>query len=277
MPCYHPLQAWYSKSVNSTGKRSPVFSRTQAAQPDAPFNLPCSQCIGCRLERSRQWAVRITHEAHLYPDNCFITLTYDPMYAPTDNSLDVKHFQDFMKRFRFRFKGLSPVIDDDGVETFPIRFFHCGEYGETNGRPHYHACIFNYDFSDKKLWKIHNGNRLYISESLKELWPFGFSTVGALTFESAAYVARYVVKKVTGDAASDHYMRIDPATGEISFLKPEYTTMSRRPGIGRGFFDQFSTDIFPHDYITVNGVKQRPPRYYDGLLELTRPYVFDHI
>lgn len=254
-----------------------VFSRSLAAQPDSPIDLPCSQCIGCRLERSRQWAVRISHEAQLYEDNCFLTLTYDPMFLPDHNSLDVKHFQDFMKRFRFRFKGSSPVLNDDGIEEFPIRFFHCGEYGETNGRPHYHACIFNFDFPDKKLWKVHNGNNLYISQSLNELWPYGFATIGALTFESAAYVARYVVKKITGDAAKDHYQRIDPATGEIYFLKPEYTTMSRRPGIGKGFFDKFSSDVFPHDYVVVNGVKQRPPRYYDGLLETTRPYEFDVI
>jgi hypothetical protein len=72
-------------------------------------------------------------------------------------------------------------------------------------------------------------------------------------------------------------MRVNPSTGEISFLKPEYTTMSRRPGIGKGFFDKFSSDIFPHDYLVVNGVKQRPPKYYDGLLELSRPYEFDQI
>jgi hypothetical protein len=277
MPCFHPLKAWHSKFINPTGKRSMVFSRSSADQPDSPIDLPCGQCIGCRLERSRQWAVRISHEAQLYEDNCFITLTYDPMCLPDDNSLNVKHYQDFMKRLRFRFKGTTPVLNEDGIEEFPIRFFHCGEYGETNGRPHYHACIFNFDFPDKVLWKESNGNRLYISKSLSELWPFGFCTIGSLTFESAAYVARYIVKKVTGDAATDHYMRVDPATGEITFLKPEYTTMSRRPGIGHGWFDKFSTDVFPHDYIVVNGVKQRPPRYYDGLLETTRPYEFDVI
>lgn len=264
MPCYQPLKAWYAKSINSSGKRSLVFNPLHGIQPDSPLTIPCGQCIGCRLERSRQWAVRITHEASLYEDNCFITLTYDPMFLPDNNSLDVSHFQKFMKRLRFKYGE-------------KIRFFHCGEYGETNGRPHYHACIFNFDFPDKKLWKVSNGNNLYISESLSQLWPYGFSTIGSLTFESAAYVARYVVKKVTGDAAADHYMRIDPATGEITFLKPEYTTMSRRPGIGRGFYDKFRDDIFPHDYIVVNGIKQRPPKYYDGLLETTRPYEFDAI
>lgn len=262
MPCYKPLRAWHSKFINPSGKRSMVFSRASAIQPDDPIDLPCGQCIGCRLERSRQWAVRCCHEAQLYKDNCFITLTYNDKYIPIDRSLDVSVFQKFMKRLRFKY--------GEG-----IRFFHCGEYGELNGRPHYHACLFNFDFPDKKLWKISNNNRLYVSKSLDELWGFGFCTIGDVTFESAAYVARYIMKKITGDAAEQHYEYIDQTTGEIFQRKPEYTTMSRRPGIGKGFFDQFSTDIFPHDYVVINGKKIRPPKYYDGLLEFTRPYEFD--
>lgn len=242
-----------------------VFNRSSALQPDDPIHLPCGQCIGCRLERSRQWAVRCLHEASLYDNNCFITLTYNDKHLPPDRSLDVSVFQKFMKRLRFKYSDQT------------IRFFHCGEYGELNGRPHYHACIFNFDFPDKEVWKISNGHRLYVSKSLEELWEFGFSTIGDVTFESAAYVARYIMKKITGDAAEAHYERIDPTTGLVTRLKPEYTTMSRRPGIGKGFFDQFSTDFYPHDYVVVNGVKVRPPKYYDGLLELTRPYEFDAI
>ena len=118
----------------------------------------------------------------MYDDNCFITLTYSNQHIPADGSLDVRVFQKFMKRLRKRF--------GDG-----IRFYHCGEYGSLLGRPHYHACLFNFDFPDKYLWKENNGQKLYRSPSLEELWPYGYSSIGTVTFESAAYVARYILKR----------------------------------------------------------------------------------
>lgn len=269
MPCFHPMTVWRSKFVNpQSGKRPMVFNPRQALQPDAPEKVPCGQCVGCRLERSRQWAIRCMHEAQLHEDNCFITLTFSPAALderPNQWSLDVRDFQLFMKRLRKKFGS-------------NIRFYHCGEYGEKNGRPHYHACIFGFDFPDKVLWKITpTGHRLYTSATLEELWPFGFSTIGDVTFESAAYVARYIMKKITGDLAEDHYEWIDAYTGEIRPLKPEYTTMSRRPGIGRGWLDKYMDDVYPHDFVIVNGRKMRPPRYYDGVLQTERPYEFDEI
>lgn len=263
MPCFHPLRAYQSVVPDrDTGKRSVVFNQ-KLAKNHREIKLPCGQCIGCRLERSRQWAVRCVHEAQLHKDNCFITLTFSPeALAARDNpmSVDVRDFQLFMKRLRKRFGS-------------GIRFYHCGEYGEKNGRPHYHACLFGFDFPDKTLWKVANGNRLYISQSLQELWPYGFSTIGEVTFESAAYVARYIMKKVNGQMADNHYY--DRETGEI--IRPEYTTMSRRPGIGQGWLKKYESDVYPHDYVIINGVKCKPPRYYDGVLQASRPYEFDEI
>jgi len=153
-----------------------------------------------------------------------------------------------------------------------IRFFHCGEYGDDNKRPHYHAIIFGFDFEDKKLWG-HNkqGDPLYRSAILETLWTFGFSTIGDVTFESAAYVARYIMKKITGPDAEDHYKRkyehIDPYTGEIYKIvfdnTPEYTTMSRRPGIASGWLEKFPNDPYPSDFIVMRGKKMRPPGFYD--------------
>ena len=171
MVCYYPLLAVRTNddSVRIIGSKRNKSDRrfnaryTRADYTDS-FELPCGQCIGCRLEYSRQWAIRCMHEASLYEDNCFITLTYDQDHLPHDRSLNKSHFQKFMKRLRKRFGG-------------GIRFYHCGEYGERTRRPHYHACIFNFDFSDKKLFKIVNNHRLYTSEQLEELWPFGFSTM----------------------------------------------------------------------------------------------------
>jgi hypothetical protein len=268
MACYKPMEAWYSKEVNPSGKRSLVFSPKSAYEPDRPIELACGQCIGCRLERSRQWAIRCMHEASLYENNCFITLTFSPEALAKrefPESLDVREYQLFMKRLRKRF--------GDG-----IRFFHCGEYGEKYKRPHYHALLFNFDFPDKKLFRIDNGFRLYTSEALSELWPYGFCTIGDVTFESAAYVARYITKKVTGDDADKAYMVVDEETGElIGHRKPEYITMSRRPGIAKEWFDKHKNDVYPSDNIHLRGKKFKPPKYYDKLFEQSNPFEYDEI
>lgn len=269
MPCYFPIPCWRGKSINpDTGKRPMVFSPLRAYQADFCEKIPCGQCVGCRLDRSRQWAIRCMHEASLYSNNCFITLTFSPdalMSRSNPWSLDVRDFQLFMKRLRKKF--------GEG-----IRFYHCGEYGEKHGRPHYHACLFNFDFPDKELWSITpSGHRLYISDALSELWPFGFSTIGDVTFESAAYCARYIMKKVNGQFAEEHYQWFDEDTGEIGLLKPEYTTMSRRPGIGRFWIDHFIDDVYPRDFVVINGKKCKPPRYYDGVAKLSRPFEFDDV
>lgn len=262
MPCYYPMNGWRSRERGPTGKRKIVFNLRDGFI-DLPVTIPCGQCVGCRLERSRQWAIRCVHESQLYEKNCFITLTYNEKHLPTDGSLDVRAFQLFMKRLRKRF--------GDG-----IRFFHCGEYGARHQRPHYHACLFNFDFDDKELWSIRQGVKLYRSKALEELWsvdgdPLGFCTVGAVTFESAAYVARYIMKKQTGDGALT-YLDYNPVTGEIyNERKPEYCTMSRRPGIGRPWLEKFKTDVYPGDFVVLGGKKMRPPKYYDHVFELVDP------
>lgn len=259
MVCYYPLQGYRARYVNDSGRRPVVFNRNDGFS-DMPVSVPCGQCIGCRLERSRQWAIRCVHEAQLYQDNCFITLTYSNEYLPVDGSLDITHFQKFMKRLRKRFgKG--------------IRYFHCGEYGAKYRRPHYHAILFNFDFKDKYLWKEENAFKLCRSPVLERLWPFGHSSVGTATFESAAYVARYILKKVNGDAADAHYLGgLDVDSGEVFKLKPEYTTMSRRPGIGKAWFDKYKDDVFPYDEVVLlKRGKMRPPKYYDFLYELVDP------
>ena len=263
MPCYHPLEGFRSRERNPSGKHNIVFNINQGYR-DLPVTVPCGQCIGCRLERSRQWAIRCVHEAQLYKRNCFITLTFSDEHLPSDNSLDVDHFQKFMKRLRKKF---GPNI----------RYFHCGEYGENFGRPHYHACLFNHDFKDKIHWKTVNDQKLFVSKTLEELWPFGFSTIGDVTFESAAYVARYVTKKVTGEKAIHHYNDINYETGEIlQERKPEYVTMSRRPGIGKPWLEKFKTDVF-QDSVVLRGKELRPPKFYISQIEQTDPDVYKKI
>lgn len=263
MPCYHPLQAKYSLSVS--GKMQIVFSSPESYDARLAFeagqtlpsnfiSLPCGICMGCRLEKSRQWALRCMHEASLHEDNCFLTLTYSDDFLPVDGSLDKSHFQLFLKRFRRSY------------ESVRIRYFMCGEYGENFSRPHYHACIFGFDFSDKSLFK-RGEYKLYTSDILDRLWGMGHCTIGDLSFDSAAYVARYCVKKVTGTRAKEHY----------AGRQPEYATMSLKPGIGAEWYERWKGDCFPSDYLVVNGFKCKPPRYYDKRLERENPALYEEI
>lgn len=253
MGCYSPLSGFYSGRLTDKGKPEVIVQKRQFFE-GADLRIPCGQCIGCRLERSRQWAVRCCHEASLHDENCFITLTYAPEFLPKDGSLDLRHFQLFMKKLRFEYGS-------------GIRFFHCGEYGENFGRPHYHAILFNFNFPDRELITEEKGYREFESKALSRLWGMGICHLGEFSFESAAYVARYCTKKVNGRMAEDHYSYVDLRTGELIRRKPEYCTMSRRPGIGFGWFEKFSSDVFPKDSFHLNGKELRPPKFYDRKLE----------
>lgn len=274
MACYHPLRAWRAKEVNSSGKRSLVFKASLAINPDLPLEIPCGKCIGCKLERSRQWAIRCVHEAQLHRWNSFITLTYAEAHLPELGSLVLRDFQLFMKRLRKSCRHR-------------IRFFHCGEYGDLNGRPHYHACLFGHDFLDKYLWSERDGIKLYRSPKLETLWGLGFATIGEVTFESAAYCARYITKKVTGEKADNHYLVYDPETGEIfGHRLPEYCTMSRGGrgkdeenlgGLGSAWYKKFNTDVYPSDEVIIRGRPMRPPRFYDAIYENENPTDFERV
>lgn len=269
MTCFNPLQAFKSDFKLLNGKLEILWNRP--SRDYSEISLPCGQCVGCRLERSRQWAMRIVHESKSHSENCFITLTFNEdnlSSRPVPESVDVRDFQLFMKRLRKHFSPRS------------IRFFHCGEYGSKSLRPHYHACLFNIDFPDKVLYSVNNDNPLYTSAILSQLWPFGFSTVGSLTFDSAAYTARYIMKKITGPASFEVYNKVDFDTGEIlSTRLPEYVTMSRRPGIGKAWIDKYQSFVYfgGGDTVNVNNSRCRPPRYYDNQLELSDPFHFQDI
>ena len=289
MPCYSPLKGWRDEATGGIKFRAEGCSQE--------MEVACGQCLGCRLDRSRMWAMRIVHEASLYEysqGNSFVTLTYrdvvecddfqlkSGLHIPDDWSLNKSHFQKFMKRLRFAFADQT------------IRFFHCGEYGNrcrhgitldvvacplcSVGRPHYHAILFNCSFDDLEMYTTCNGEPRYTSKRLEDLWKYGFVDVGEVNFESAAYVARYALKKVTGVMADDHYMQILPS-GEASWVQPEYCTMSRRPGIGRDWYEKFKGDLFPSDEVPVPGagVFKRVPRYYEEIFGMEDPLSLEEI
>lgn len=261
MPCYDPRTGYRSKTVNESGKRSIVFNVNEGYK-DLPVTLPCGQCIGCRLEKSRQWAMRLVLEASLHERNAFITLTYDEQNHPKNGSLEVSHFQKFMKRLRER-------------KDAPIRYYHCGEYGEQGGRPHYHALLFGIDFDDKKLVAVRNGKNNYESAELTEIWGKGKCETADVEFESAAYVARYITKKITGDLAEEHYSHVDKNTGEITRRKPEYATGSKRPGIAAEWFKRYQRDVYPAGHVVLRRqgktMRLTPPKYFKKLYERADP------
>ena len=231
------------------------------------------------------WAMRITHECTLHENsngNSFITLTYrdktactksqkeNKEHIPEDWSLSIQHFQKFMKRLRKSKPGAK------------LKFYHCGEYGSTCkhginldltkcplcnvGRPHYHAILFNCTFDDLEPYAIQNDITRMTSPTLEQTWKHGFVDVGNVTFQSAAYVARYIMKKVNGVNADDHYSSTD-YNGEITNLQHEYSTMSN--GIGLDWYEKYKTDCFPSDEVPVpgEGIIKKVPRYYEERLK----------
>lgn len=257
MPCFHPLEAWQLDGGEIVFAERGKILRS--------LTLPCGRCIGCRLEKSRQWAVRCMHESQCHEYNSFVTLTFDDDNVPHNNSLEYGSFQRFLKRLR-------------KWHSSKVRFYMCGEYGETTKRPHFHACLFGVFFDDREVWKKSgSGSTIYTSEALSRLWPFGFSSVGDVTFESAAYVSRYITKKVTGPAADDHYRGFDSHTGEVVQLTPEFARMSLKPGIGALWYDKYKKEVYPNDEIVMRGAAMKPPRYYDKLLEREPGYMSDDV
>lgn len=204
--------------------------------------------------------------------NTFGTLTYNNANLPEGNTLVKSHFTKFIKRLR---KHIAP-------KTF--RYYMCGEYGKATeqnnyiARPHYHFLLFGYKFPDETLVNIREGNRVYTSKTLDAKWQHGKCELGSVTFQSAGYVARYLLKKQNGDIAKTHYAIINQH-GEITgYREPEYTNMSLKPGIGKTWYDKNKMDLFPHDYaITPDFRKMPTPKYYRELLKKEDPDLYDEL
>lgn len=236
MPCYNPITVMVKK---------------------IPTVVPCSRCTGCRLERSRQWAIRCVNEASVHEKNSFLTFTYrdeNLVYGYKNPTLVPVHLEKFWKKLRKKY-GMG------------IKYFACGEYGERFKRPHYHACVFGIDFEDKKIDSSKNGQYYYHSCELDLIWGFGKCIIGDVTFESAAYVSRYIMSKKLGKEAVKY---------EKEGIEPEFVRMSRRPGIGLKWLEKYSGDVFNHDYqIIRGGIKCKPPRYYTEKFRANEPEIMD--
>lgn len=247
MSCYNPIKAYRAAAGGV------VFYESQRNETIGDIEIPCGMCIGCRIRRSEDWTIRCMHEASLWPTNCFVTLTYKRDALPPNSSLDKADYQKFMKRLRTR------------SAPFPVRFFMCGEYGPLNGRPHYHAILFNKNFLNRtEAGKSKSGQPFYTDPELTEIWGHGRASVQDLTQETAGYCTGYILKKALGENAHTAYDIVNER-GEVIKRTPEYAQMSLKPGIGEQWFQKYHRDITRHDVAVAAGREHQVPKYYDKL------------
>jgi len=244
MACFHPLAAWKARTAHPSSGRRGVSFQAAISYKDRPVDLPCGRCVGCLKDRATSWSMRCEHEASLYLDNWFVTLTYSDSAIPPGGSLCPADLQNFWKRLRKAF-GKGP------------RYYACGEYGSTTARPHYHALIFNLPLPDASLpLRVRPGDLPeYSSEQLARLWPHGDIFIGTFTPAAAAYVAKYITKRAGAE--------------QLEGREPEFQVMSRRPGIGATWWERFhKTDMRNGVIVVPGGATIKAPRFYMSRLEL---------
>lgn len=301
MPCYYPLNAYRSHKTGAVEIYAAEQIHLHKNRPGQHFQVPCGKCSGCRRTQALNFATRCMHEASQHEYNSYITLTYDNEHLPKDLTLEHAHFVTFMKALRNTLsrEGMSILSDENpsatlqcsyGTSSHPLckilpilqpippRFYMGGEYGTLYGRPHYHAILFGIAFPDKTYHgRTKAGAKIYRSHTLERHWKRGYSSIGDVSFASAAYIARYVMKKRTGDNNKEQYEIIDPETGEIYFKKKEYNQMSRNPGLGKTWFQRYHNDYIHQDKIRLkDGREIKPPRYYDKQLKRLDRGIYDH-
>lgn len=264
MSCADPLPALMSiQQWTRTGKYVIAFSTKSERYREAhfqdgldftPFDMPCGKCSPCRKTAGRNKAILAQKEGLTHEKSCFITLTYRTENLPAGGALDRSHWQAFAKRFRERLRDYGHP---------PIRFFYCGEYGTKSLRPHFHALVYGYDFSaDRKRFKGSGERTLYRSRELESLWTFGHSSIGSVTYASAAYVASYIVKKST-----KHAERI-----KLANLPPEFARGSNY--LGRAWLRKFYKDVYPgagKSSIRIGNARVPPPKQFDRYLSEIDP------
>lgn len=268
MPCNLPLPAYRDRNGGPVS-----IGRWSGTDRMDSLELPCGRCMGCRQDKRLAWTIRCTHEAQLYDANTFITLSYDEDNLPGDMSLEYGHVQLWLKRLRKRLKGVTKLPDG----RRPIRFFLSGEYGPTTGRPHWHAILFNAWFEDS----VQLMNKSYRSETADKLWSLGNTSLDLVNATTIAYVAGYTQDKLYGSDAYEDLVNV--RTGEISKRRPPLVSMSRRPGIGAGWYERFASDLFgtsesPRDIAVIQGRRRKVPSYYWRYFQQNGdPFVIDEI
>jgi len=274
MKCVKPKTAYVLTGKKTTaGKKVLVFSKPIKNTPYEQILIDCGWCIKCRLGKAGDLANRATHEAKYHNRNCFITLTYSDENLPYGGTLVKQHHQKFIRSIR------------DKISPIKVRYMLCGEYGDKFGRAHYHIILFGYDFPDKKHYNNGDEFQYYTSEIADKAWNKGTVQITDISPDTMSYVAGYTVKKISGSMANEpnpitglkHYETMVEETGEVIEKIPEYGAMSLKPGLGKSYFDQYKSDIYPSDFVVRKGQQMAVPKYYDQLLEKTDPDLYDEI
>lgn len=250
--------------VSPTGKRVFVSQAPRRHTAYREASRPCGACVACRVSRRLDLALRLSHESQMHDWSWFVTLTYDEERVPYGNTVLKSHAQKFIRSLRKRSKA-------------KWRFFIVSEYGEKFSRPHYHAILFGPRLRDLRFLYCRDGNDFFESDLLTEAWGRGFVEVSTVSPSTMMYVTKYHVEKVTGDRAADHYSWLVESTGEFVDRSPEFALMSTRPGIGASWFARYWSDCYPKGFVTSKGIRYRPPRYYDLLLERRDPELFAEV
>lgn len=260
MACYHPMPA-VQDFMGAKPRLNPSLGEVN-------LTLPCGSCLGCKVAKATEWAHRCSHETRQWAHNSFVTLTYDQEHCPPNGHLEPEALTLFFKRLRQHARRSGSGLNRTGSGN--IRYFACGEYGGTTGRPHYHAILFNCGFSD--AYKV--GKDLYESPTLNRIWGLGKCRLGSATPASAAYIAQYSLKKVAVELrSSDGYLLTD---SDGVLRPPPFARMSRKPAVGANWLDKYSGDL-AKGYFVVDGRKCRIPRAYMKRLFKTDPGLHDAI
>jgi hypothetical protein len=264
MKCVRPTTVFDLVGKSSRlGKRKISFARPDKHVKFESFDIPCGQCIACRIIRRESWTLRLFHESLYHDETLFLTLTYDDEHLPYGGSLVKDHYQKFVRALR---KKLRPQ---------KIRYYVCGEYGGEFGRPHYHLVLFLSGVPDLvPVGLTDKGNPRFSSEILEKCWGKGFLEIQSISPEALRYVCKHHVEKIDD---VEHYAHFDEATGEFVQVEPIFGHMSLRPGIGHEWFMDYWRDVYPKDFVSMGGRKIQPPKYYDRLLEKYQPEVWQEV
>lgn len=277
---YHPARIISTDRLEQYDKQN--LARYRYTQ------IGCGECIGCRLDYSREWANRGYLESTMWDNNYFVTLTLDDenieipefietkegfLFMEVENiewmgTLVPKDLQDFLKRLREEFRT---KYNHTG-----IRFMAAGEYGETYGRPHYHLILFNTPFPTESFHnpKVKYEKYVYYENTiLEKCWKKGWAQITECSWNTIAYVARYITKKINGPGSEEEYA----AKGQVK----EFFRVSNQPGIGREYYEKHKEEIYKDDKVLIRNAKGshwvKPPTYFDKLYEKEFPEKFEEI
>lgn len=227
------------------------------------MKVPCGKCRWCKVAKSREWALRVTHELPYHEHSLFATLTYRDEDLPLRASLSKEVAVNFLKRLRSIYA------------PHKLRYLISGEYGNPQngrpedpyftkfllrgfGRPHYHAILFGVSLEDHELSLVDPSTTekgwQCLKGPLNDAWGYGFIVVGVVTYKSARYCVKYMQKCFTEEVNHRLY----------AYCQPPFQLQSK--GLGKEYALEYSDQIVRNLSCKLEGTSVGLPRYYAKLL-----------